>query len=143
METNARLVAQHNAAADAAVAAAAAANTVDDSHRANTPSSSAPLYRLSLNHFAHLTHDQWAATSLGHVPRAKTTDASSAAASALRPRATSTSLSAHLGTFRRRLTDAQLPASVDWRGTGADGPGVKDQASCGSCWVSACVRISC
>jgi len=27
-----------------------------------------------------------------------------------------------------------LPTTLDWRGSGADSP-VKDQASCGSCWV--------
>eukprot|EP00798_Chlamydomonas_sp_ICE-L_P009940 gene9940-7810_t len=36
--------------------------------------------------------------------------------------------------FQRRLTNAQLPRNVDWRGTGADGF-VKDQVSCGSCWT--------
>lgn len=146
MEANARLVAQHNAAADAAdaAAAAAAANTIDNDSNSNSNApSSGPLYRLSLNHFAHLTHDQWAATSLGHVPRAKDTDvsAAAAAAAALRPRASSVSLSARLGTFKRKLTDDQLPASVDWRGTGADGPGVKDQASCGSCWAFSAVGV--
>ena len=29
---------------------------------------------------------------------------------------------------------ARLPRTVTWRGTGADGIGVKDQANCGSCW---------
>lgn len=38
-----------------------------------------------------------------------------------------------LGVLPRRLTREQLPESVDWRGTGADGV-VKDQATCGSCW---------
>lgn len=33
------------------------------------------------------------------------------------------------------LADAsRLPAVVTWRGTGADSVGVKDQATCGSCW---------
>jgi hypothetical protein len=41
---------------------------------------------------------------------------------------------ASLGTYQRVLSDEQLPASVDWRGTPADGL-VKDQATCGSCWV--------
>eukprot|EP00967_Tisochrysis_lutea_P067984 scaffold88945_cov19-Tisochrysis_lutea.AAC.1 len=43
---------------------------------------------------------------------------------------------ARLEPFKRALRDEQLPASVDWRGTPADGP-VKDQASCGSCWAFA------
>ena len=34
-----------------------------------------------------------------------------------------------------RVPEHMLPSTVDWRGTGADSP-VKDQASCGSCWVS-------
>lgn len=34
-----------------------------------------------------------------------------------------------------RLTKGMLPSTVDWRGTPADSP-VKDQAACGSCWVS-------
>ena len=32
------------------------------------------------------------------------------------------------------VPEHMLPSTVDWRGTGADSP-VKDQASCGSCWV--------
>lgn len=34
-----------------------------------------------------------------------------------------------------KLDKTMLPATVDWRGTPADSP-VKDQAACGSCWVS-------
>ena len=33
-----------------------------------------------------------------------------------------------------RVPEHMLPTTVDWRGSGADSP-VKDQASCGSCWV--------
>ncbi len=33
------------------------------------------------------------------------------------------------------LTKTMLPSTVDWRGTPADSA-VKDQAACGSCWVS-------
>jgi cathepsin L len=34
------------------------------------------------------------------------------------------------------LTDTKkIPQSVDWRDTGANGIGVKDQANCGSCWA--------
>lgn len=36
-----------------------------------------------------------------------------------------------------RVPEHMLPTTVDWRGSGADSP-VKDQASCGSCWVSCC-----
>ena len=35
-----------------------------------------------------------------------------------------------------------LPATVDYRGTGADSP-VKDQAACGSCWVGCLSRSPC
>lgn len=37
-----------------------------------------------------------------------------------------------------RVPEHMLPTTVDWRGSGADSP-VKDQASCGSCWVSSAV----
>ena len=40
-----------------------------------------------------------------------------------------------------RVPEHMLPTTVDWRGSGADSP-VKDQASCGSCWVS-CHSSSC
>ena len=40
-----------------------------------------------------------------------------------------------------RVPEHMLPTTVDWRGSGADSP-VKDQASCGSCWVS-CGSSSC
>ncbi|GIL59012.1 hypothetical protein Vafri_13985, partial [Volvox africanus] len=32
-------------------------------------------------------------------------------------------------------TNASLPAALDYRATGADGPGVKDQLYCASCWA--------
>ena len=38
-------------------------------------------------------------------------------------------------TYKRTIADEDLPQAVDWRGSGADSP-VKDQAMCGSCWVS-------
>ena len=38
---------------------------------------------------------------------------------------------------RPTVPQHMLPSTVDWRGTGADSP-VKDQAMCGSCWVSCC-----
>ena len=33
------------------------------------------------------------------------------------------------------VAEHMLPSTVDWRGTGAESP-IKDQAACGSCWVS-------
>ena len=42
---------------------------------------------------------------------------------------------ASIRVHRPALTKTMLPSTVDWRGTPADSP-VKDQAACGSCWVS-------
>ena len=42
---------------------------------------------------------------------------------------------------KSKVPEHMLPTTVDWRGSGADSP-VKDQASCGSCWVS-CSSSSC
>ena len=39
------------------------------------------------------------------------------------------------------LNKTMLPSTVDWRGTPADSP-VKDQAACGSCWVSQLLTFS-
>ena len=39
------------------------------------------------------------------------------------------------------LNRTMLPSTVDWRGTPADSP-VKDQAACGSCWVSQLLTFS-
>lgn len=106
----------------------------------------AKSYKLAMNRFAASSHEHFAATSLGLGP-------SSSHKTATRPSSSGSSSSGSsssslqgaaaaarkgrtsLGMYKRTLTDAELPASVDWRGTGADG-GVKDQASCGSCWVS-------
>ncbi|GLC47115.1 hypothetical protein PLESTM_002029900 [Pleodorina starrii] len=40
-----------------------------------------------------------------------------------------------LAVYSRVLTTSQLPASLDYRGTAADGPGVKDQLGCNGCWA--------
>ncbi|KAG2424481.1 hypothetical protein HXX76_014533 [Chlamydomonas incerta] len=118
-----------------------------DAHNARLqaagPRAGGASYRLSLNHFAHMSHEQWAATSLGL--------GSSRSRSAATASATGSSLTAAKRLWRqqragagaralgrqyvRRLADGELPAEVDWRGSGADGPGVKDQVSCGSCWA--------
>ena len=34
-----------------------------------------------------------------------------------------------------QVAEHMLPSTVDWRRTGAESP-IKDQAACGSCWVS-------
>lgn len=39
--------------------------------------------------------------------------------------------------YKRLVPAGRLPSTVTWRGTGADGPGVYDQANCGSCWTFA------
>lgn len=85
-------------------------------------------FKLKLNRFAAWPHEHFVATRMGHAPPRRE------AVGLLRSRIGS----AYLGTFRRRLSNEQLPARVDYRGTGADGH-VKDQASCGSCCeCSAC-----
>ena len=94
-------------------------------------------FKLALNRFAAMPHEQFAATSLGHVPSSRPRRSSSATSSAT----TTTHMlgqklkvggGGFLGTFKRKLRDEDLPPTVDYRGTGADG-GVKDQAFCGSC----------
>lgn len=133
MEANARLVEEHNRLVRRAAAAAIAAEngaSATMSSSSLSSSVSAPSYLLSLNHFAHMTHQQWIASMLGlgrKAPASKYT----AAAEGSRPR----SSSAVRGVYQRVLSDEKLPTFVDWRGSGADGPGVKDQVSCGSCWV--------
>ncbi|EFN54048.1 hypothetical protein CHLNCDRAFT_136123 [Chlorella variabilis] len=43
-------------------------------------------------------------------------------------------LARHQLPYEARADATRLPASLTWRGTGADSVGVKDQATCGSCW---------
>ncbi|KAG2498163.1 hypothetical protein HYH03_003920 [Edaphochlamys debaryana] len=110
---NARFVDEHNAR----VAAAAAAATTNGGGGGGDGSSAsdAPTFTLALNRFAHMTHAQWRAAYLGRK-RSKPPPSGRTY-------------------YTRVLSDAQLPPEVDWRGTGADGPGVKDQCLCGSCYA--------
>ena len=116
-------------------------NTLAGQLEGAAPSPASPRYRLSLNHFAHMSHDQWAATSLGLGSRSSRSGSSTGssgltAAKQLWRQRRAVGGGRALGrVYRRRLSDGELPAEVDWRGSGADGPGVKDQVSCGSCWV--------
>ena len=45
-------------------------------------------------------------------------------------------LARHQLPYEARADATRLPASLTWRGTGADSVGVKDQATCGSCWCA-------
>ncbi|PNW79515.1 hypothetical protein CHLRE_08g358522v5 [Chlamydomonas reinhardtii] len=116
-------------------------NTLAGQLEGAAPSPASPRYRLSLNHFAHMSHDQWAATSLGLGSRSSRSGSSTGssgltAAKQLWRQRRAVGGGRALGrVYRRRLSDGELPAEVDWRGSGADGPGVKDQVSCGSCWA--------
>ncbi|GLC69955.1 hypothetical protein PLESTF_000903600 [Pleodorina starrii] len=152
LEANARFINEHNrryraAAATAATAAGAAAASSAATANADDGADAAPSYRLSLNRFAYMTHQQWAASMLGLKPKDRSAGGSAAASETgtepgsglQRLRGSGGSGAARLGVYRRVLSDEQLPSFVDWRGTGADGPGVKDQVSCGSCWAFSAV----
>lgn len=76
-------------------------------------------FTLAPNRFSSMPHDQFLATSLGHIPT---------------PKAQVGTHPGFLGTYKKRFGRKHLPKHVDYRGTGAD-PGVKDQAACGSCWT--------
>ncbi|GIL80285.1 hypothetical protein Vretifemale_9435, partial [Volvox reticuliferus] len=136
LEANARFVDEHNRLVrNAAASATSAAGGGATANGAASALEAGISYSLSLNHFAHLTHEQWTASMLGLKRTTVSGAGSSSAPDATASGGGRTRLgSAALGTYKRILTDDQLPANVDWRGTGADGPGVKDQVSCGSCW---------
>jgi hypothetical protein len=88
-------------------------------------------FALALNRFAAMPHAQFLTSSLGHVPSSAATRRSDL----LLGQRLKRSGGAYLGVFRRKMKDEELPESVDYRGTGADGL-VKDQAFCGSCCES-------
>ncbi|PSC69765.1 Counting factor associated D [Micractinium conductrix] len=104
-------------AAHLAGAANAAANASADSSAA-APAAPAP-HEVALNHFADWTREEWLAL--------------------VRPERFAKRLLAREqpGTRLHRVSTPShmVPAEVVWRGTPADSP-VKDQAACGSCWVS-------
>ncbi|GLI71137.1 hypothetical protein VaNZ11_016236 [Volvox africanus] len=137
LEANARFVDEHNRRVrDAATSATSAASGSAGAGGGASAVAEGTSYTLSLNRFAHLTHEQWAAGMLGLKRSTAGGGGSSSAAGAAANGGGRTRLgSAALGTYERVLSNDQLPANVDWRGTGADGPGVKDQVSCGSCWA--------
>ncbi|GFR49771.1 hypothetical protein Agub_g11937 [Astrephomene gubernaculifera] len=140
LAANTRLVAQHNQQQQQQQQLK---QTALSTSSASTPTPPTPTYSLSLNHFAHLSHEQWAATMLGLNRKTKTTQQQTQqganTASASTSSSSTSSSPRKRAYYRRVLSDSQLPPAVDWRGSGADGPGVKDQVSCGSCWAFSAV----
>ncbi|XVF78898.1 hypothetical protein PTKIN_Ptkin14bG0174800 [Pterospermum kingtungense] len=78
-------------------------------------------YKLSLNKYSDLTHDEFVAARTGYI----------------RPNNISTSTES---TFSyAEFTD--VPASMDWRDKGAVTP-IKDQGDCGCCWAFSAVAAT-
>lgn len=80
-------------------------------------------YKLGLNRFAHMSEDEFVRIMLPNRLKNKALQKTGPAFQAS-------------GTFVKKLGKSKLPKQLDWRATLAD-PGVKDQASCGSCWAFA------
>ena len=90
-------------------------------------------FKLGVNQFAAMPHDAFLASSLGHMPSKsphRHRHSAATTVSQMLGQALKKSGGSFLGTFQRRLRDDELPAKVDYRGTGADAA-VKDQAFCG------------
>ena len=77
-------------------------------------------HNLGVNRFADWTHEEYLRTMLPNhgQPRPQITP-------------DGRSVNVHVP----QVAEHMLPSTVDWRGTGAESP-IKDQAACGSCWVS-------
>ncbi len=92
-----------------------------DCKRACLALMSSVLCRLGINQFADWSHEEFVAIMLPNrgLPRPQLWPEGH------RP-----------VTYERTIADEDLPQAVDWRGSLADSP-VKDQAMCGSCWVTA------
>eukprot|EP00195_Chlamydomonas_chlamydogama_P002652 CAMPEP_0202921880 /NCGR_PEP_ID=MMETSP1392-20130828/77617_1 /ASSEMBLY_ACC=CAM_ASM_000868 /TAXON_ID=225041 /ORGANISM="Chlamydomonas chlamydogama, Strain SAG 11-48b" /LENGTH=614 /DNA_ID=CAMNT_0049615479 /DNA_START=109 /DNA_END=1953 /DNA_ORIENTATION=+ len=97
----------------------------------NQERAAAAGFKLASNRFAGWSDSHFRATRLGRRPSARQLQGQQQGQGQQAPGRLGRH---HLGVFRRRLSRDQLPAEVDWRGSGADGL-VKDQASCGSCWT--------
>ncbi|GAX81533.1 hypothetical protein CEUSTIGMA_g8961.t1 [Chlamydomonas eustigma] len=100
----------------------------------NRDHSAAQGFKLSMNRFASMSQAQFLSTSLGHIPSSGF--GRNVAKPGLLGQQRKAGGGGYLGVFQRKLKDEELPVSVDYRGTGADGI-VKDQAFCGSCWAFA------
>ncbi|OMO92545.1 hypothetical protein COLO4_17497 [Corchorus olitorius] len=84
-------------------------------------------YKLSINKYSDLTHDEFAAARTGYKV----------------PANVHAPTSSPFNSYIAEVTDviANAPTSLDWRELGAV-TRVKDQGSCGSCWIFAAVAAT-